>query len=1364
MTDYQCQPCQQSFKTKAAYSKHISSQKHQKNISSPPPQQPERILPKPSEEQEQQQHPFVSCVLDETAHIRYFFHISDIHIPCDKRHDEYRQIFRVFLSHVDSHPHRNDAAIVITGDLLDHKNRITPEEVVLAREFILDLAHRCPVFIIAGNHDKNLSFPLKEDNISAIVSNGRFPHKRVHYLKKSGWYRFGNVTFGVSSVLDGRMVKIGDVPENEYRVALHHGGVGKYTLYNNGTSKESSIPLSTFDGFDVVLLGDIHKWQFLDAENRIAYAGSMLQKNHGETWSDHGYLFWELEKKTATHHPLENEYRFVTLTITDGVLMTPLDGLPRHLYVRWELKETGTQLRSPVGVQEEIRKKFVVEEETYQHSTFFVEKPYAEGPRTIFDLGVGKQFEYMLSWIEHEKKREFVGDDLYMLEAMNIHYNEQIQEFMIPAVHWKLLDLQFENIFCYQEKQTISFSHMKGVNGIVAPNHAGKSAIFDILLFTLFGRCTRSDMFSYMDLVHVPTNKEAGNDRLNCFLRFQTIEKNDIYQIERSCSKEKSTMTVKITKNDSVIYEGSARDANATIIKLVGTYDDFLTTTVLAQQSEHNFLALHGKIQKEFTSRMFCLDLYEKLHKQVKKEIKMAETDVAVLEQSYQTYLQDNPADKHSKCIDEQSDLFLQESKIEEEIKEKEVERERLWSTFRPLLPNQPTESLDELNKKKTMLCGEKIKIRKEGYENEEQAKAEKVEIERSLHQIQEILIQPFAKQLESLWVQIQKARNLLRTTRGEKPMLIKTDSLALKLEKHRERYERMLEDQKATQLWLENTVVPTRSVSDESIVALKEKREQLLKTLPQVVHDPSFSLEKERDKKEKKRVYLEELKEVLTLPETTWIEKYQKEVKKLRDERKEYSDRDELQPLNVRKEMEKKQDERKVKLIYLRKEEKKIVEIEEKLKQHRYNPECTFCCENPFVITARKTLVTLPETRQQISSLEVEVEEAEKALDVQKYLLRLDNFRDVVRREIHEVEQEVMFLEQSIQKYLDNEKKLLERQEKESQINVWKEEIEKIERQKEEEDKCKKQHETMTQLKEEWVFFSTEMLALIQQWQEADDKNQTQSDRRIRLYNKLQVCNNYLSLCTLERDLEKKLNEVEEQIKSKSFNEEAGKYNTRIQEQVQTLYSEVQKRQKEHTILVRKIAELDVLLKTSSEKIEAMEETNKKYTRRKRELDLLQLYALMTHHNGIPAFLLRKISHLLEETTNQILSQYSEMRVKIYDESKETVVRVKSPKKSTYLNAKLLCGSESFLIELAFRVAFQLLSNVSKPNFMICDEGWACLDETARSKLRDVLGALLEHNEYILTVSHIQDVKAWMTQAISIEIDEQGKHWIRQS
>ena len=1357
MTDYQCQPCQQTFKTKSAYTKHLNSQKHQKKpiISHPILVQEEKVDAVVEEEGSS------TTLLDTTPRLRYLFHISDIHIPCDKRHAEYRQVFQRFLTILDQHPSTKESAVIITGDLLDHKNRITPEEIVLAREFILDLAHRCPVFLIAGNHDKNLSFPLKEDNITAIISNGRFPHKRVHYLKHSVCYRYGNVTFGVSSVLDGKIVK--EVPENEYKVALYHGGVGKYTLYNNTTSKENTLSLSSFEKYDVVLLGDIHKWQFLDSQQRIAYAGSMLQKNHGETWSDHGYLFWELEKKTATHHHIENEYRFVTLNITDGKRMTPLEGLPKHLYVRWELKETGSNVLSPFGVQGEVRKKFVVEEETYQHSTFFVEKPYAEGPRTIFDLGTSKQFEYMLSWIDHEKKRDFVGDDVDQLEALNLHYNEQMQELVIPAVHWKLIDLQFENIFCYQERQSISFLNMKGVNGIVAPNHAGKSAIFDILLFTLYGCSTRSDMFSYTDLVHVPMD-QSPSDRLVCSLRLQTIEKGEIYQIERSCSKEKSTMNVKIVKNDMVIYNGSSRDANATIIKLVGTYDDFLTTTVLAQKSEHNFLALHGKTQKEFTSRMFCLDLYEKLHKHVKREIKMAETEVAVLEQSYQTHLQDNPGEKNSQYTSEQIDLFLQEGELEDKIREREKERETLWTTFKPLLQNEPAESVSELREKKIIVTNERFDLKKKKetesypYENEERAKAEKIELERDRHQIQEIPTQPFAKQLESLWLQIQKARNMLRTSRGEKPMLIKTDSLTLMIEKHQERYERMLEDQKATDLWLSENPLPETNVSINVITELREKREQMMKTMPTI--NTLLSITGVAEKVADKKKYLNQSRLLLDLPEETELVKYQGTLKTLQVEKKE----GELLPKDARTEMEKKQEERRIKLVYLKKEEKKTLEIEEKLKQHRYNPECTFCCENPFVMTARKTLATLPSIQEQITQLEIERVEMEEMMLVQKYLVNLDFFLETVKKEIREAEKDVSLLEDSLQKYAENEMKLLERKEKETQVNIWKEEIEKIDRKKQQEDTLHKNHATLLQLKEEWIFFEKEMMSLIQQWKEADEKNMKQGERRIRLYSKLQQCNEYLAMCKLESELEKKELELEEKLTIKLTNQEAKKHNDTIQERVQRIFNEVQKLQKEHTLLVKKIAELDVLLKTTSEKMEAMEGTKKKYARRKRELDLLNLYATMTHHNGIPAFLLRKISHLLEETTNQILSQYSDMRVKIHDESKETIIRVKSPKKATYLNAKLLCGSESFLIELAFRVAFQLLSNVSKPNFIICDEGWACLDETARSKLRDILGALLEHNEYLLTVSHIQDVKAWMTQSISIEIDETGKHWIKQT
>ena len=43
------------------------------------------------------------------------------------------------------------------------------------------------------------------------------------------------------------------------------------------------------------MLGDIHKRQCLDEENRVCYPGSLIQQNYSEEPS-HGFLLWNLEE------------------------------------------------------------------------------------------------------------------------------------------------------------------------------------------------------------------------------------------------------------------------------------------------------------------------------------------------------------------------------------------------------------------------------------------------------------------------------------------------------------------------------------------------------------------------------------------------------------------------------------------------------------------------------------------------------------------------------------------------------------------------------------------------------------------------------------------------------------------------------------------------------------------------------------------------------------------------------------------------------------------------------------------------------------------------------------------------------------
>ena len=56
-----------------------------------------------------------------------------------------------------------------------------------------------------------------------------------------------------------------------------------------------------FDGFDMVMLGDIHKDKLLEKDTNIfACVSSMIQQNHGELLENHGCLLWDIPTRTFT--------------------------------------------------------------------------------------------------------------------------------------------------------------------------------------------------------------------------------------------------------------------------------------------------------------------------------------------------------------------------------------------------------------------------------------------------------------------------------------------------------------------------------------------------------------------------------------------------------------------------------------------------------------------------------------------------------------------------------------------------------------------------------------------------------------------------------------------------------------------------------------------------------------------------------------------------------------------------------------------------------------------------------------------------------------------------------------------------------
>ena len=263
------------------------------------------------------------------------FHLSDIHIRLFKRHDEYRECFQTVYNQLRQED-TTDSVIVVAGDVLHAKTDMSPEMVVLATEFLKNLADIAPTFIIAGNHDLNLSNMNRLDSLTPLVNS--INHPNLWYLKHSGIYTVADTDFAVYSILDEKELWPSHKDCNaKKKVALYHGPVhgaetdARYVITNR------HVNVSMFDGFDMVLLGDIHKYQVLQERSEgkpvIVYSSSLIQQNHGETVKGHGWCLWDMKNFTHIFKEVPNNFGYYTLEVKNGKVPVLAD-VPKNVRMR----------------------------------------------------------------------------------------------------------------------------------------------------------------------------------------------------------------------------------------------------------------------------------------------------------------------------------------------------------------------------------------------------------------------------------------------------------------------------------------------------------------------------------------------------------------------------------------------------------------------------------------------------------------------------------------------------------------------------------------------------------------------------------------------------------------------------------------------------------------------------------------------------------------------------------------------------------------------------------------------------------------------------------------------------------------------
>jgi DNA repair exonuclease SbcCD ATPase subunit len=426
-----------------------------------------------------------------------------------------------------------------------------------------------------------------------------------------------------------------------------------------------------------------------------------------------------------------------------------------------------------------------------------------------------------------------------------------------------------------------------------------------------------------------------------------------------------------------------------------------------------------------------------------------------------------------------------------------------------------------------------------------------------------------------------------------------------------------------------------------------------------------------------------------------------------------------------------------------------------EKLKTHKYNPDCKFCCNNQFIVDAKNeilkeeiTLVDHTKVTDKIKSLKNDILIQEKI----KSIIELNTKKQEHQQNFNDIKNALLEYEQNLKIKEQIKIFTLDIYDKNENIKKLKKELKILKSV----DNVKLYIVDLKKLKEKYININLEIENFKKYNNKIDEKRNT-------LNNKLKNITEYLTITDninlLENDIEIQKNN----ILIKEENVKLEKENNKIRNTITLLSDLIENNNIKIINIIQNESKLGFELEKDKAEYESFIQNKIKIKELEKKLKTLNYFMVLSHHNGIPSYLLKQITTLIQDNVNLILSEYSDMKVKIKNEGKETSIRIWNNQNKNGLNAKMLCGSEKFLIELAFRVAFQTLSNVSKPNFFICDEGWACLDEKKRTNLDRILKTLLEYNDYVLTVSHIDDVRKWMNHYIKITIDDNGNRSIVQ-
>ena len=646
--------------------------------------------------------------------LKKIYHIADVHIRNVKRHKEYRQVFEKMFEEIRNRG-TEDSIIYLAGDIAHAKLEMSPELVREISWLFTECAKLAPTILITGNHDCNMNNLDRIDVLTPIVEALNL--ENFHYLRDTQVWNYDDTTFAVYSIFDNKdnWPKAEDI-DAKTKIALFHGPVDNSITDVGYVVSSRHFTTDIFDGYDLALLGDIHKRQEMISPKgcKVVYAGSLVQQNFGETLEKHGFLVWDMESLTYESVDIQNDYGYYTLDIDSGIVPVVND-MPKHARLRVRLSNTDTA--DTKKVLTEIKMRYGIEDFTLirTDSLSKVKTGNRQGKLEFEDI---TDVNHQNSLIQDYVKRmmPFVtNSDLAELETINRDVNSRIVlDDVAKNIQWKPIKFQFSNMFSYGEDNVINFNKLNGLMGLFAPNASGKSSLFDSISFCLYDKSSRA-----FKAANVMNNRKSD---FYCQLDFEV--EGIQYHIRREARTVNKGKNVKVDVQFWRVVDGISeslngterRDTNAIIEQYVGTYEDFVLTALSLQGNNALFIDKSQSERKDLLAQFMGLNVFDKLFDTAVEDIR----EVSVLIKNFKkTDFTTELADKGKLIKQKKDELKELQTQLDSETKIKIGIENTILDLTRKLNPIDSNLDLRTLEEKRKSISQQISNLEKD-YETKE--------------------------------------------------------------------------------------------------------------------------------------------------------------------------------------------------------------------------------------------------------------------------------------------------------------------------------------------------------------------------------------------------------------------------------------------------------------------------------------------------------------------------------------------------------------------------------------------------------------------------------------------------------------------